>query len=410
MKARKLLTATELVERREYLVRQLDTIGLESQPQVAMKILELNGRPDAQLKDYANVVKTDPALSGRLLRLANSAMFAQRKAVTTVDRACLLLGLERLKAVSLGFQLSRAAAATGQKELTRKVWGQNVFRACVAAECARVIAPSHVSEAFVVGLMIDAGIPLMARFLGDAYIALHDAAPSPGKLYLTEFDQLPYTHVDVMAALAKRWKLPDLLAHPIEWHHTPPADPRRVDPVHRLHRIAYGVGLVAIPDRAADPAAPTPDAGQASLRPLQRLLNVPNEDLDEILQRAVKEYGASSEMFGDIAQSLGNIDELADRVQVELVRALDQLAGAELLNEEEATPHAFPFGGQRVEIELDEARMGIAYLIDSHGEKLVSQRFDPKATTTDALCELLGIEATPDERRPLDDYLRKIAA
>src|SRR5262245_17360655 len=125
MKARKLLTAAELVDLRHDLVQKLDGIGVQSQPQVAMKILQLNARPDAQLKDYATIVKTDPALSGRLLKLANSAMFAQRKAVTTIDRACLLLGLERLCSVALGFQLSRAAAAEGQEELTRRVWGQN---------------------------------------------------------------------------------------------------------------------------------------------------------------------------------------------------------------------------------------------------------------------------------------------
>ena len=124
MKQRSLLTASQLTELHEFLGRRLDAIGIESQPEVVLRLLELSKNQDAQLRDYAGVIKTDHAISGRVLKLANSAMFAQRSAVSSLERGCTLLGIERLKAVSLGFHLSRAANTkdAASRDIARKVW------------------------------------------------------------------------------------------------------------------------------------------------------------------------------------------------------------------------------------------------------------------------------------------------
>src|SRR5689334_2751536 len=105
MKPRSELSGAEVDDLLGALEGRLHTVGIESQPEVAARIVELVSDPDAGLRQYADVVRADAALSGRLLRLANSAFFAQREPVTSLDRACVLLGLDRLKAVSLGFQL-----------------------------------------------------------------------------------------------------------------------------------------------------------------------------------------------------------------------------------------------------------------------------------------------------------------
>jgi hypothetical protein len=81
-------------------------------------------RAAALVADYAKLIRNDQAVSGRVLRLANSAFFAQRRPVTTIDRACVVLGTDRLKAVALGFHLSRACQTGGDKEYSRKIWGE----------------------------------------------------------------------------------------------------------------------------------------------------------------------------------------------------------------------------------------------------------------------------------------------
>jgi HD-like signal output (HDOD) protein len=146
MKPRSALTPPEVVELQAEIDRRLTGLGLPTQPAVAARILALVANPDAGLKQYADVLRHDAALTGRLLRLANSAYFAQIKPVTTIERSCVLLGLERLKAVSLGFYLSRAAATDPNHVLSRRVWTQSVLRACLAAEMARVTCPGYSAD------------------------------------------------------------------------------------------------------------------------------------------------------------------------------------------------------------------------------------------------------------------------
>ncbi len=407
MKSRSLLTAAEIAGVINALDERLSRIGLESQPEIALKILDLASRPESQLQDYAKVIKSDAALSGRLLKLSNSALFAQRRSVTSVDRACLLLGLERLKSISLGFHLSRAAASTGDgKSISREVWGQGVLRACIAAECARIIAPTLVAEAFVIGLMLDAGVPLMCRLIGDEYATLYRANTTPGKLYQREFDALEFTHVDVMSAMAQRWRFPELLAKPLEWHHRRPGKVTRDEPVHRLHRIAYVVGQLEV-TAESEPRLNVDECGGAA----GDLLGVSDSELHRIVSCSANEYSATADLFSNIAATLTGVDNLAELVQIGLVNVVDDSVEDDLRSELESAPARFNIGGNTVELVRENDGSFCAYLYDSRGQRLTHYRYTPASEQFDSLCEALGVEPAPgDDLEDFQSYLRGLAA
>jgi HD-like signal output (HDOD) protein len=415
MKIRSLLTAAEVAQLHDWLGERLDRMGIETQPELAVKILELTGRSDAQLQDYAKVIKTDPGLSGRLLKLSNSALFAQRRPVTSIDRACLLLGIERLKSVSLGFHLSRAAAAGGGTEyraISREVWGQGVMRACLAAELARHVAPQHCAEAFVVGLMIDAGVPLMARMHDGEYAALYERAGAPGRLYRMEFEALPMTHVDVAATLVRKWRLPELLARPIELHHTKPPDVKRDEPVFRLHRIAYVVGLIEL-GRAE--ATPSPEQMLSPSTPgvmtAARVLGLQASDIDAVVRKSVNEYGAAIDLFDSIAGRIADTDTLLERVGLSLVGALDSAVESSVRAESARLPERFLVGGQAIEVARESDSDAVAYLFDSRGQRLMVHRFSLRTTTVDSLLTALGVRAAADDDTGVvAEYLKRMCA
>jgi HD-like signal output (HDOD) protein len=357
------------------------------------------------VQDYARVIRTDPAICGRVLRLANSAMFAQRSPVTTLERACLVLGLERLKSVSMGFYLSRAAAC-GPRDLSRQVWGHSVLRGCIAAEAARAIAPGHVPEAFVIGLMADAGVPLMPRLIGDEYVDLFNQTKAPGRLYRLECESLPFSHVDVITALARRWKFPDLLAKPLAWHHTRPGDGTPADTVGRLHRVAYVVGLLELSDDAT-PIDPE-DPGVAAAA---RLLNLSHDEARGVVERSVREYGATISLFSEVASSLGDADTLIDRVQRGLVEAVDRAVQQQLDREREASPARLVLGGQTIEVSREPDGTLVAFLFDSRGQRLVCHRLHTRAVTAEEIADGLGLEVTSaEETARLAAYVRSLAA
>ncbi len=407
MKPRSALTATEHAELVQYLACKLDGVGIETQPEVAIKILDLVRQPDTGMADYAKVIRADAPLSGKLLRISNSAFFAQRDPVTSIDRACVLLGLERLRALALGFYLSKAAAGDPTQRISREVWTQSVYRACLSSEIARQVIPERVSEAFVIGLMLDAGIPLMHKLMGERYLEIWTAQLSPAPMFKREYSELPYTHADVMQALAKRWGLPELIAHPIAYHHTPPGDTKRTDAAVVLHKIAYYVGAVDLTPVKPEPREIPPLPSIAA-----RLFEFSSSDVTRLIERATKEYHATSGLFSRVAGTIPDAEALSLRVHQQLVSIVEESVEKSLHpGGNKITPCSVEVGGSKLEVESDSRGYVTVYLVDGQGQRLISYRFRPQDETPETITHALGVELADDvDRTTLSSLLTALAA
>lgn len=400
---RSTLTATQLEELYENLDRQLDDAGIESQPEVAAQILEIISDPDAGMKDFADIIKTDPGLSARLLRLANSAYFAQRDPVTQLERACVILGLSRLRAVSLGFSLGRASSDP-TSEIARRVWGASLFRACLATKVAERACPGLAAEAFVIGLMADCGMALTHLLLGDRYEEIICDPHPPATTFDREFKELEYTHVDVAVVLMRRWNIPDLIAKPISWHHTLPSSSDSKDPVHALHRVAFYVGQVGLNSDGL------PNDSLPCLRIADAALGLNADALKPIISSAVTEYQATFELFNSFADRVGDLAALSSKVHDRLVEVVDDSLMRDLADK--SSPFAsFLLAGRQVEIESDSTKQATAYLRDERGQRIVSYQFAPGVGCERVLLEAFGLEPEcDDEVGQLRTYLQRIAA
>src|SRR5688572_26217182 len=78
---------------------------LPSPAGVGSQILHLTGRDESSAEELARVIVADPALTGQLLRLANSAQVDSLEPVTTVADAAMRLGTGTLRDVALGLSL-----------------------------------------------------------------------------------------------------------------------------------------------------------------------------------------------------------------------------------------------------------------------------------------------------------------
>ena len=103
VKRRQDMSARDVADLHDRLSRKLGDTSLPTLPEVALRIMDLVAREDATIDQFAEVIQSDQALTGRLLRLANSAHYAQAKPVTTLNRTMVLIGMDRLKAMALGF-------------------------------------------------------------------------------------------------------------------------------------------------------------------------------------------------------------------------------------------------------------------------------------------------------------------
>ncbi len=195
----------------------------------AMKALQMTKDPDISMRHLQQVISQDQALTAKILRIVNSAMYCLSREVSTVSHAVTLLGMETVRSVIMAaavqqvFQSGRVCSKDlGTKLLSDHSWG--------AALCARIIARwvgySDLEEAFICGLMHDIGKPVLLQNLHSRYTPII-AEVYRGQItfHEAEIAALGFSHAQVGALLAIKWNFPSQLAEGIGYHHEPLAAP-----------------------------------------------------------------------------------------------------------------------------------------------------------------------------------------
>ena len=88
--------------------RVLGSSALPSMPYAAMRVVELTQKDDVSVNEITQVIRTDPALTAKLLQTANSPLFGLAKKVGSLEQATVTLGLRAVKVMALSFSLVEA--------------------------------------------------------------------------------------------------------------------------------------------------------------------------------------------------------------------------------------------------------------------------------------------------------------
>src|SRR3989304_2874428 len=101
--------SVETVDKAKLVVANaLSSIGdLATLPEVTIKIIELVEDPRSTARDLHQVIKNDPALSVKVLKVVNSAFYGLPGQVASVDRAIILLGLSTVKNIAIAASIAR---------------------------------------------------------------------------------------------------------------------------------------------------------------------------------------------------------------------------------------------------------------------------------------------------------------
>jgi len=208
---------TEAALRASSLIEQLTE--LPAQPTAALRVLWLLDDPDASLSDLGKLIESDPALSARVMHLANSPFYGLAQQVGSALRAVTVLGavtVRALAAASAGGLLD-----AGSRAVPDGFWSHAGAAAAGASVVARRAGvPS--SEAFSAGLLHDLGIALLYRHLPQQYeTVLQFASLDPTARLDFEAKVLGLHHAEAGAAVLKAWRFPESFVSAVLHHHSP---------------------------------------------------------------------------------------------------------------------------------------------------------------------------------------------
>ncbi len=179
---------------------------------MALQILELTRNEHASVEDLQRVLVTDPALSGQILKFANSALARGNSEARTVGEAVVRLGMANVRQLALGFSLLSAARCGPCEGFDYNRFWSRSLASGVAAQCLAPLVPRTApDEAFTCGLLGSIGTLCLASVHPRDFasiLARWDGAEDSGLRQL-ELEVLLTDHNQVTAALMENWGLPD---------------------------------------------------------------------------------------------------------------------------------------------------------------------------------------------------------
>jgi HD-like signal output (HDOD) protein len=244
-----------------------DIKDLATLPEVALRIANMVDDPASSATDIGREIGNDAALTARLLRIANSHAFGQHGKIVTLNRAIAVLGVRRVRDLTVGLTAIRTFDGIGNSLVTMEsFWRQSVLCAIAAGHIVARRGGHRGESPFIAGLLHDIGqlvlfnrVPELAR---QALLMSIDATDDLG-LYLCERKIMGFDHGAVGVALARKWGLPLSLQECIQFHHEPEraqAHPIEVATVH----IANSVAVLA--EIGSTDLRDAPAISQAALR------------------------------------------------------------------------------------------------------------------------------------------------
>lgn len=197
-----------------------EQINLPSPPAIAVQILNAVQQEESSIKELARIISADPALTGKMLSVANSGFYALPNEVTSVERAISILGTNVIKNIALSFVIAAELRDNNQPTFNFDYFWRRSVTAAVAAELLTDVLKINNDDIFVTALLHDIGVLLMFLSKGDEYSSLlRDRRNSGAPLTELEQEKYGFTHQQLAFTLATEWGLPESITIPINFHH-----------------------------------------------------------------------------------------------------------------------------------------------------------------------------------------------
>lgn len=197
---------------------------LKTLPHVAIRVSQMIGSETATMQEFEEVIKLDPVLVVRLLRLVNSPYFGLSSQVESIAKAVVFIGMKHLRnlvAVEALRNLFKDRAA-GTVFSRKNLWIHSATVAILAQMISRRIFGQDGEDVFLAGIIHDIGLIVEDQLQGEE---LRDVC----SLYVQRTDEESMTeleesligtnHSKVGRLLAGQWHLPDEVVEAIRFHH-----------------------------------------------------------------------------------------------------------------------------------------------------------------------------------------------
>ena len=278
---------------------------MPSLPQVLIEILDAIGSDSADFQSIAKTIRNETAVTAKLIAAANSSYFGSTKHCDSIERALLFLGTEAVKTIVITTSIKQFFSNFNQNhtQFLRNFWRRSLISANVAKVLATLTSYSNPDEAYLSGLLMDAGQLMLLTSEEESYLSMVASSNSDKQLATEEEKLYGVTHCDLAGDLIESWNIPGFMADACRYHQEP------VDSILDTHHLVKIINLTS-------------------------LLSAKTDIDDHTLEVANTLFGLNEALTRELLTRIGNdADNMASALEINIGNDSDQSTANRILGE-----------------------------------------------------------------------------
>ena len=215
--------------KRKIIINKLANVDdLPTFPEIAMKVKTKLQEPKVNIKDIALIVENDPALSSRILKLANSAYYSFGRQFGNVRDAIVRMGLEEVEKMTMALGAMKVFKRKGlSKNYFKDFWTHSIMvalttREIIAASRAYSEKTVDINNAYTAGLFHAIGRLILYQYFPEYFKEISELSMIQDlELYKIEEMEMGIHHSEIGAIVLDRWKLPEFICDSVRYQYEP---------------------------------------------------------------------------------------------------------------------------------------------------------------------------------------------
>lgn len=211
-------------ERLARLVDMVNDSDLSSIKTNIVRIIRQINNPKSTARDLKKIIRIDPPLTAKVLRVANSSFYAPEKPIEDIGKAVIWIGYDTVKELALR---QKACKLFDKDEILEgyqrsALWTYSVATAYYSRLIYSRVTGQDTEAVYSAGLLHKIGLIAEEQFLRKAFVKMLQVMNQKGvHLIHLEKKLLGFNHAELGAAIARKWHLPETLTMSIAYHTEP---------------------------------------------------------------------------------------------------------------------------------------------------------------------------------------------